>query len=165
MNWWPVEICKKWCDVTDSRPLVMIRATEFCTRCNLLMLEDDVRCNRELQWSSLPCTIEQAMVLAVSSKMCRQMWRSACMWKLHDLQTLSTCSLNDSVSSIVTSKLRILLTGLTLTQPRSTVLTKPSIRFCALVPITMASVLAQSIDKPLNRANVKLHHSILMALM
>jgi len=37
------------------------------------------------------------MVFAASSKMCRRMWRSARMWKLHDLQTLSTCSLNDNV--------------------------------------------------------------------
>jgi len=66
-----------------------------------------------------------------------------------DLQTLSTCSLNDSVSSIVTPKLRTLLTGLTLTQPRSTVFTNPSIRFRALVLITMASVLSGFIDKPL----------------
>jgi len=91
------------------------------------------------------------MVFAAYSEMCRRMWRSARrMWKLHDLQTLSTCSLNDSVSSIVTPKLQTLLTdGLTLTQPRSTVLTNPSIRFRALVPITMASVLSGFIDKPL----------------
>jgi len=44
---------------------------------------------------------------------------------------------------------RTLLTRLTLTQPRSTVLPKPSIRFRVLVPLTMASVLSGFIDKPL----------------
>ena len=42
-----------------------------------------------------------------------------------------------------------LLSGLTLTQPRSTVLTEPSIRCCALVPITVASVLSGLINRPL----------------
>jgi len=84
------------------------------------------------------------MVFAVPSEMCQRMWRSARMWKLHDLQT---CSLNDSVSSIVTPKLWTLLTRLT--QPRSTVLTKHSIRFRALVLITMASVISGFTDKSL----------------
>jgi len=95
---------------SDSHRLMMIRATEFCTRCNLLMLEDDVWCNRELQYSSCPFAIEQAMIFAASSEMCRRMWRTAHMWKLQDLQKLSTCLLNDRMSSIVTPKLRILLT-------------------------------------------------------
>jgi len=36
----------------DSRRLVIFQATEFCSHCNLLMLEDEVRCNTELQQSS-----------------------------------------------------------------------------------------------------------------
>jgi len=58
-----------------------------------------------------------------------------------------TCQLNDRVSSIM--RLGSLLAWLTLMQPRSTVLTKPSIRFRALLLITMTSVLSGFIDKPL----------------
>ena len=89
------------------------------------------------------------MVFAAFSEMWRRLWHSARMWKLHDLQTLSTCSSNDSMSSIVTPRLRTLLAGLTQTQPRSTVFIKPSTRCRALVPITIASVLSGFIEKPL----------------
>ena len=73
---------------SENRCLVMIRATQFCTHCNLLMLDR----------MPLYRVTQSYNRLVASSKMWRRKWRSARIRKLHDLQTLSTRSLNDSVS-------------------------------------------------------------------
>jgi len=127
------------------RVRVTIRAIEFCTGEAFIYWSP---ISTELQYSSLPATAAVAIDLAMSSdihfRMCRSEWR----WNEEDLQTLLTCWLKDSVSSIVTPRLLMLYETGMLTVQMSTAVIGSSTRYCALVLTTISSVLSRFKDIP-----------------